>query len=96
MTKSLRALLEHLIDYAGLFPPAALSMQDAVRNYARYREGEYAWALGPFIVPKERAAEVPREFPLSILGIDEVKSIDGAKPKAFVEITDLTLIPELA
>ena len=34
-TRSLRALLEHLVDYAGLFPPAALTMQDAVRNYAR-------------------------------------------------------------
>ena len=74
MKKSLYALLEGLIDYAGLFPPAALSMQDAVRNYARYREGEYAFALGRFVVPKERAKEVPPEFPLSILGVDEVKA----------------------
>ncbi len=95
MTKSLRALLEHLIDYAGLFPPAALSMQDAVRNYARYREGEHAWALGRFIVPKERQREVPAEFPLSVLGVDEVKDIEGAKPGAFVEITDTALLPEL-
>ena len=73
-TASLRALLEGLIDYAGLFPPAALSMQDAVRNYARYREGEYAWALGRFVVPADRAHEVPPEFPLSILGVDEVKA----------------------
>ena len=96
MTKSLRALLEHLIDYAGLFPPAALSMQDAVRNYARYREGEYAWALGKFVVPKERAHEVPEEFPLSVLGVDEVKNLEDAKPGAFVEITDTALLPELA
>lgn len=97
MTKSLRVLLEHLIDYAGLFPPAALSMQDAVRNYARYRDGEYAWALGRFIVPKERVKEVPREFPLSVLGIDEVKAdeLEDAKPGAFVEITDIALLPEL-
>jgi hypothetical protein len=67
MKQSLRALLEGLIDYAGLFPPAALSMQDAVRNYARYREGEYAWALGKFVVPEARAKEVPKEFPLAIL-----------------------------
>ena len=97
MTKSLRALLEHLIDYAGLFPPAALSMQDAVRNYARYRDGEYAWALGRFVVPKERVAEVPAEFPLSILGVDEVKAadIDSAAPDTFIEITDTSLLPEL-
>jgi hypothetical protein len=96
MTESLRVLLEHLIDYAGLFPPAALSMQDAVRNYARYRDGEYAWALGRFVVPKERMREVPEEFPLSVLGIDEVKDLEDAKPGAFVELTDTSLLPELA
>ncbi|HEX2121148.1 MAG TPA: hypothetical protein VHL59_05835 [Thermoanaerobaculia bacterium] len=97
MKKSLRVLLERLIDYAGLFPPAALSMQDAVRNYARYREGEHAWALGRFVVPKERAKEVPREFPLSVLGVDEVKADDfeSAASGAFVEITDTSLLPEL-
>ncbi len=72
--RSLHALLEHLIDYAGLFPPAALTMQDAVRNYARYRDGEYAWALGKFVVPQARVSEVPNDFPLSILGVDEVKA----------------------
>ena len=97
MTKSLHVLLRGLIDYAGLFPPAALSMQDAVRNYARYSEGEYAWALGAFVVPKERVKEVPTEFPLSILGVDEVKAddLENARPGAFVEITDVALLPEL-
>lgn len=71
MKKSLEVLLDGLIDYAGLFPPAALSMQDAVRNYARYREERFSRALGRFVVPLERVGEVPEEFPLSILGIDE-------------------------
>jgi hypothetical protein len=97
MTRSLRALLERLIDYAGLFPPAALTMQDAVRNYARYRDGEFSWALGKFVVSKERVKEVPAEFPLTILGVDEVKAenLDEVKPGSFVETTDLSLIPEL-
>jgi hypothetical protein len=101
MKSSLRVLLESLIDYAGLFPPAALSMEDAVRSYARYRDGEYAWALGRFVVPLDRVGDVPREFPLSVLGVDEVKAattaeLDRFKPGAFVEITDLALIDELA
>ena len=97
MSKALRVLLEGLIDYAGLFPPAALTMQDAVRNYARYREGEYAWALGKFVVPKERVDEVPAEFPLSVLGVDEIKTdqFDGLAPGTFVEITDGSVLPEL-
>jgi len=96
MTKSLHVFLDHLIDYAGLFPPAALSMEDAVRNYARYRDGEYSFALGPFVVPKDRVDEVPRDYSLTILGIDEVKDLTTARDHAFVEITDNALIPELA
>lgn len=95
--RSLRVLLERLIDYAGLFPPAALSMQDAVRNYARYRDGEYAWALGKFVVPQARAEEVPSEFPLSVLGVDEVKAtteeeIAAFPPGVYVEIADVSLL----
>ncbi|HVG24227.1 MAG TPA: hypothetical protein VND45_08760 [Thermoanaerobaculia bacterium] len=95
--KSLYVLLENLIDYAGLFPPAALSMQDAVRNYARYRDGEYAWALGKFVVPQARASEVPAEFPLSILGVDEVKATTEEEIAQFprdvyVEIADIALL----
>jgi hypothetical protein len=96
MSASLHVLLERLIDYAGLFPPAGLSMQDAVRNYDRYRDGEYAWALGSFVVPLDRVDEVPRDFQMSILGVDEVKSMESARPGAFVEITDLAQIGELA
>jgi hypothetical protein len=54
---SVRALLDGLIDYAGLFPPAALGMEDAVANYATYRRGPFAWMLGRFIVPAARLGE---------------------------------------
>ena len=37
MTEALRTLLAGAIDYAGLFPPAALDMPEAARNYATYR-----------------------------------------------------------
>jgi hypothetical protein len=57
MIYSLRDLLLGLIDYAGLFPPAALDMPTAARKYAEYREGEYRWALGRFIVPVARLDE---------------------------------------
>ena len=61
-------LLTGLIDYAGLFPPASLSMEEAVRSYDSYRRGPYAWMLNRFIVPAARAHEVPVDFPLSVLG----------------------------
>ena len=57
MSSATRALLSGLIDYAGLFPPAARSMADAVANYAAYRDGADHWALGRFVVPISRLAE---------------------------------------
>ncbi len=57
MNKPLRFLLENLIDYAGLFPPAELPMAEAVRNFAAYRQSEHAWMLGKFIVPASRLEE---------------------------------------
>src|SRR5262249_27634531 len=58
MREPLRALLENLIDYAGLFPPAALPMKAAVENYQRYRESAEAWMLGKFVVPVARLDEL--------------------------------------
>lgn len=55
--KTIRFLLENLIDYAGLFPPAELGVDEAVKNYAAYRQGEYSWMLGRFIVPASRLDE---------------------------------------
>ena len=53
----LHALLRGSIDYAGLFPPAGLDMTAAVTNYASYRDGAHAWALGRFVVPTGRIGE---------------------------------------
>lgn len=61
MIASARALLGSVIDYAGLFPPAAHSMPDAVARYAEYRSGPHAWMLGRFVVPTGRIAEFAAE-----------------------------------
>lgn len=50
-------LLNGLIDYAGLFPPAQLSMADAVAEFARQRQGPHAYALARFICPLSRVDE---------------------------------------
>ncbi len=54
---SVRELLTGVIDYAGLFPPSQLSMQEAVLNYATYRNSNYGWMLGRFILPVARLSE---------------------------------------
>jgi len=52
-----QVLLAGAVDYAGLFPPAALSMPEAVAEYRRSRAAEDAWALGRFVVPAPRLVE---------------------------------------
>jgi hypothetical protein len=47
-----------LIDYAGLFPPASLPLDAAIRLYAGYRDGADAWMLGRFICPAARLTEL--------------------------------------
>lgn len=58
---AIRDLLAGSIDYAGLFPPAALDMPAAARGYAEYLAGPDAWALGRFVVPVARLEELEAE-----------------------------------
>jgi len=58
MRASLRALLTGIIDYAGLFPPARLPLDEAVRSYFRYRSAPESWMLGRFVCPAGRLQEL--------------------------------------
>ena len=81
------ALLNGLVDYAGLFPPAGEDMATAVGNYADYSRGPDRAALGRFIVPLARLSEFeatatplfpsgPKAKPwkVSVLVADDVRS----------------------
>jgi hypothetical protein len=61
--KAIDTLLSNLFDYAGLYPPAGLSMRSAANNYLEYKRGARAWALGRLIVNSNR--------------VDELRSIAG-------------------
>jgi cell division FtsZ-interacting protein ZapD len=50
--------MEELIDYAGLFPPAALPLKEALLNYHSYINGVDSWMLGPFVIPASRLYEL--------------------------------------
>jgi hypothetical protein len=61
LLKTVDALLDGLVDYAGLFPPASEDMRAALENYASYRRGADRNALGRFIVPMPRLDELEAE-----------------------------------
>ena len=63
MRATLRAFLEGLIDYAGLFPPARLDMGPAVAQYLRYVVGPEAWLVRRFACPVSRLSEFGAELP---------------------------------
>lgn len=54
---ALGALLDGLVDYAGLFPPAALPMAEAVARHATYVRGADRAILGRFVLPVARLDE---------------------------------------
>ncbi|HEX5580971.1 MAG TPA: hypothetical protein VFX39_05285 [Gemmatimonadaceae bacterium] len=54
---ALRALLTGIVDYAGLFPPAGLGMDEAVSCFASFQAHPARWMLGRFVVPAERLDE---------------------------------------
>lgn len=55
---ALKTLLAEILDYAGLFPPAGLPLEAALRNFARYRTGPDAWMLARFVIPTRRLGEL--------------------------------------
>jgi len=58
MTAAFQAFMSELIDYAGLFPPAQLDLDPALRNYLRYRTEPDRWMLGRFIISAAQLAEL--------------------------------------
>ena len=54
---SVQALMDGILDYAGLFPPAKLDMVPTMRNYRAYRDGSESWMLGRIVVPVARFDE---------------------------------------
>ena len=60
----LRALLAGSIDYAGLFPPAALPLSAACAEYVTAGASAQSWALGRLVLPAHRLAEAAALMPV--------------------------------
>ena len=77
-----RALLERLIDHAALFPPASMSMEDALAEDRTARASDYAWMLDRFVCPASRLGELDGlDAPVSVV-------LDGTleAPAAAIEL----------
>lgn len=76
--ESVELFCRNLIDYAGLFPPAKLNLNEAFENFVNYKNGKYNWMLSNFICPVKKLPEITqlisekfadeRKIKISILG----------------------------
>lgn len=51
---ALASLLDHIVDYAGLYPPAALSLEETCTNYDSYLRSPEAWMLNRLVLPLDK------------------------------------------
>ena len=69
-----KALLDGIIDYAGLFPPAKLPMDEAFARFVEHRSSNDGWMLAHFVCPAARLDELeplieeakPSELPIAV------------------------------
>src|SRR5476651_147074 len=85
MVASLKSLLDRVIDYAGLFPPAELDMPRAVSEFLVTSKGPDAWMVSRFVCPSARLSEFGDELrtrpaladtPVSVIGTAS-QDLDG-------------------
>ena len=62
LSNSLRAFMSSLIDYAGLFPPAKLPLDEAMTNFATYRQESNQWMLSRFIIPAKQLDQISTDM----------------------------------
>ncbi|CAL9658870.1 hypothetical protein SUDANB95_06884 [Actinosynnema sp. ALI-1.44] len=74
-------LLARLVDDAALFPPGNATMPDAVRGHLDARAGDWAGAVGLFLCPASRLAEL----------ITELIKVKPVKPIALSLVIDTGL-----
>jgi hypothetical protein len=56
---ALKALLERVIDYAGMYPPAGLPLEETIANFGNYRGGDHKWMLRSLVVGAAEMSRVP-------------------------------------
>jgi hypothetical protein len=67
MKLSFEHFMAGIIDYAGLFPPAALDLTTALQNYKNYTKTPHCRMLANFIIPLSKLGLMTDNVPLSVI-----------------------------
>lgn len=104
MASPLHAVLERLFDDAGLFPPLNRPMAEALRDHAAVSQGPHGRAIGPFLCPAPRLAEldacvaagIPRPPAIGVVGYDTFagwRSVYATAGLVHVEVPSTGRVP---
>lgn len=78
-----RALLAGVIDHAPLFPPASMSVRDALAEDRRVRHSDVGWLVNRFVCPLSKLAELRGEpLRLSLVVDAEPEGLDDPRVEA--------------
>jgi hypothetical protein len=58
LVNALRYVLDQAIDYAGMYPPASLSLPEALNSYHRHRSGAEAWMVKRMVLPVDAISKI--------------------------------------
>jgi hypothetical protein len=89
------ALFTRLFDDAAMYPPADLTLADAVRGYARHRASWYADTVGPFVCNVHRASDLAAQAAQSGLEAVKVAAVVPAGVMAAAEAVLAAAHPQL-
>ncbi len=88
MKTSLRPFLSNIVDYAGLYPPSELPLEEAFKKYLSHIEQKEAWMLSKFVVGTgllkdlitliDAEPESPSPFKITLVGAAS-DDVDGFK-----------------
>jgi hypothetical protein len=67
--------LAELIDYAGFFPPAGLTVGQSAANYAADQAGDMAWMLGRLVLPTTQLATLGASLPTTQTGLVRISAV---------------------
>jgi hypothetical protein len=62
---ALKPFLSKILDYAGLYPPANLPLEEAFKNFVEYQDSPDSWMLSRFVIPAKRLPHLTPLMPAS-------------------------------
>ncbi len=89
-------LLEHLFDYAGVFPPAALAVPDAEAEYRGAVASEHGWVLGPMLTLASQRDQLVAPGNLGLVADAPIEPSDGPLAQVEAKVTAATAAERIA